>query len=168
MRRILHACWPLAAVVAFTASLALQIPRKALFFRPAELARAAPHASFVEFDASEYAAIVQKVRMSWQMRSHGAGAYAESPIAALEPGDEPPPGPLEMPESFMERVPLAPPRAPRVSLAPPTRASARELPQLAAPDESAEAGRRRDELLALPDSLRAAEDGVPPPLPGAE
>ena len=32
MRRLFHACWPTVAVVALTALLALQIPRKALFF----------------------------------------------------------------------------------------------------------------------------------------
>ena len=96
MRRILHACWPLAAVVMFTVALALQIPRKALFFRPVKLERSVPYASFVEFGESEYAAIMQKVRMSWQVRSHGAGAYAESPIGALDPDDEPPPAPLDL------------------------------------------------------------------------
>lgn len=168
MRRILHACWPLAAVVMFTVALALQIPRKALFFRPVKLERSVPYASFVEFGESEYAAIMQKVRMSWQVRSHGAGAYAESPIGALDPDDEPPPAPLEMPKSFFARRPLAPPPAPRVSLAPPTRASAHELPQLAAPDESVEARRRRDELLVLPESLRAAGEDAPAPLPGID
>ena len=112
MRRILHACWPLAAVVAFTAALALQIPRKALFFRAVALERPAPFASFTEFGAAEYAAIMQKVRMSWQMRSHGAGALAESQIGVLDLGEESqPPEPLELPGSFFAHHALEQPAA---------------------------------------------------------
>lgn len=169
MRSFLHACWPLAAVVVFTAAMALQIPRKALFFRPAVFERPAPYASFVEFEASEYAAIMQKVRMSWQMRSHGAGAHAESPIGVLDVVDvQRSPEPLEMPTDFFARRPLAQPSAPLVPLAPPSLAVACELPQLAAPDDSREAGRVRERLLALPESLRAVAEDSPALLPGID
>lgn len=170
MRRFLHACWPLAAVVAFTAALALQIPRKALFFRPVALERTAPFASFREFSAAEYAAIMQKVRMSWQMRSHGAGAHAESQIGVLDMGeDSPPPEPLELPGSFFARRAIEQPAAPSVSLAPPSLAPAVELPQLVPQDVATEAARRfRDQLLVLPASLHKALEDVPPPLPGIE
>lgn len=169
MRRILHACWPLAAVVAFTAALALQIPRKALFFRAVAQERPAPFASFTEFGAAEYAAIMQKVRMSWQMRSHGAGALAESQIGVLDLGEESqPPEPLELPGSFFAHHALEQPAAPSVPLSPPSLAPAEELPQLAPPDDTAEALRLRDQLLVLPESLRTVLEDVPPPLPGIE
>ena len=47
MSRLVRDCWPLVAVVALTAILALQIPRKAIFFTPVPVAASEPFASFV-------------------------------------------------------------------------------------------------------------------------
>jgi len=72
MRRFLHAWWPVAAVVLFTTVLVLQIPRKALFFKPVYFEPTAPFVSFVSFSDEEYAQLVRNIRMSWQMRPiHG-------------------------------------------------------------------------------------------------
>jgi len=72
MRRFLHAWWPVAAVVLFTTVLVLQIPRKALFFKPVNFESTEPFVSFVSFGDEEYAQLVRNIRMSWQMRPiHG-------------------------------------------------------------------------------------------------
>lgn len=70
MRALLHAIWPFLAVVGFTTFLALQIPRKALFFMPcAECPRKEALAAFVSFDAVTQERLVRETRMSWQVRS---------------------------------------------------------------------------------------------------
>ena len=72
MRRFLHAWWPVAAVVLFTTVLVLQIPRKALFFKPVNFESAEPFVSFVSFGDEEYSQLVRNIRMAWQMRPiHG-------------------------------------------------------------------------------------------------
>ncbi len=146
------------AVVAFTAVLALQIPRKALFFRPK-----APHpveafAAFVEFDAATYATVMQQVRMSWQMRAEGTGTLSESPLAILDLVETPPePAPLALAPDFFTPYRAAPAARARVPLKPPTLALAREEKVLAPPEEGDEARRLRERLLALPPSVLTAE-----------
>lgn len=156
MRQLLHACWPLVAVVAFTCVLALQIPRKALFFRPAAPTSAPTFAAFVEFDSKAYAKVMQQVRMSWQMRSQGS-ARTESPLAVLDLAEETPsPVPMELPSAFFSGRAAAAPRSDgaEVSLRPPTLAPPREGTVLAPPDDTEERRRLREGLLALPPSLQ--------------
>ncbi|MCQ2393176.1 MAG: hypothetical protein MJ249_02720 [Kiritimatiellae bacterium] len=159
MRQLLHACWPLVAVVAFTCVLALQIPRKALFFRPVEVPQTVPYASFVEFDAATYQALMQKVRMSWQMRAQGSGARTEIPLGVLDRVETPPmPEPLALPKSF-----FAVPRASelsvaRASLRPPTLAHPPEDVELPPPVDVDAANQLRERLLALPASLQTPDE----------
>ena len=157
MRRLFHACWPTVAVVALTALLALQIPRKALFFRAVAPRRTEPFASFVEFDGKTYANLMQKVRMSWQMRQGSAGR-AEGLLVIPDLKDAPPPpAPLGLPGAFRANWRPAPSAPPRPTLAPPSLAAA-ELPAIVQDDEAAgEAARLRERLLALPASV-AEED----------
>ncbi len=69
MRQFLHSWWPVAAVVLFTTTLVLQIPRKALFFHPVSFSPPEPFVSFVELDDAAYARLVRRIRMAWQIRS---------------------------------------------------------------------------------------------------
>ena len=131
MRRFLHAWWPVAAVVLFTTVLVLQIPRKALFFKPVNFESAEPFVSFVSFGDEEYAQLVRNIRMAWQMRPiHGDTAdssadtldFTESlppteylPLrnvseAASPPAFKVPPSSL-MPSSLGLKVPPVPPSA---------------------------------------------------------
>ena len=153
MRQLLHACWPLMAVMAFTAVLALQIPRKALFFKPAPTVPATPFASFVEFDGAAYSSLMQKVRMSWQMRTQGTGLRTESPLGVLDLVQTPArPEPLALPAAFFEARPVAARPAARVPLLPPTLASAvGGSVQMPADDRAAR--RLRERLLAIPASI---------------
>ena len=57
MTRFLHAWWPVAAVVAFTAMLVLQIPRRALFFSPRSVKSPEPFVSIVALDDDAYSAL---------------------------------------------------------------------------------------------------------------
>ena len=154
MRDVLHDWWPVAAVTLFTLLLVVQIPRKAIFPpTPAESA-VEPFASFVTLDDDAYAAALQNVRMSWQMRARTQLSGGESRTAAFE-FDDPVPAPRTLPVGAAFSAPY---RAPR--LAPP--APAPLLPASLARSgveglaEAAEAAARpRDgELLALPDSLK--------------
>lgn len=157
MSRLLHEGWPLAAVVALTTLLALQIPRKALFFEPAPARAPEPFASFVAYDAAAYEAVVQKVRMSWQLRARTGPAF-ESRVDAFDfTEDAPPPPPMALPRAFS--VPWAAPVPPpaRAALLPPSRADRAPLAPVAAPPEDGEARRLRADLLALPDALRGED-----------
>lgn len=156
MRQFLHAVWPLVAVIAFTAALALQIPRKALFFRPVAPVPVSTFASFVDFDEKAYAKVMQQVRMSWQMRSQGS-ARTESPLAVLDLAEEPPrPEPLALPPSFFAGQSAVAPRldGTRALLRPPSLAAPREDVVLTPPDDAEERKRLRESLLALPPSLQ--------------
>jgi len=158
MRQLLHAVWPLMAVIAFTAALALQIPRKALFFQPAMTLSEPAFASFVEFDQAAYAKVMQQVRMSWQMRSKGGAARTESPLAVLDMAEESPPRPesMALPDSFFAGRGRSAPRidAAQSALRPPTLAAPRETLSLAAPDDAEERRQLRTRLLELPPSLQ--------------
>lgn len=159
MKQLLHELWPLAAVVALTVVLALQIPRRALFFEPVPVTETRPAASFVAFDDATYAAVIQKVRMSWQVRG-SVGLSSESRVDDVPGEDES--GPV-LPAHPLDAVFSAPwrpvsARTPVVPLLPPTVASTATLEPVATPpDDAAEARQRRLELLDLPPSLQATE-----------
>lgn len=160
MRQLLHACWPLMAVLAFTAFLALQIPRKALFFAPVETPRVEPFASFVVFDPATAATVMQKVRMSWQMRGQGDGALTEVPLGVLDQiAEVPPPEPLALPPAFFV-APGVPSVAPRATdaLLPPTLAVPREARAWPPPEDVNGPRLLRERLLALPESLRVQDE----------
>ena len=121
MRQFVHTWWPVAAVVVFTVTLVLEIPRKALFFQPVTVARAEPFVSFVTLDDEAYARLVRRISMSWQMRGKSlAGGVADSRTDAFDFSDPlPPPAYLAFravaPSSRMSHVPAppAPPLFPR-------------------------------------------------------
>ena len=69
MRDVIHEWWPVAAVTLFTLLLVTQIPRKVIFPPVPEEGAVAPFASFVTLDDDAYAAALQSVRMSWQLRA---------------------------------------------------------------------------------------------------
>ncbi|MGN0847525.1 MAG: hypothetical protein ACI4RA_09110 [Kiritimatiellia bacterium] len=162
MKRLVRDCWPLLAVVALTAVLALQIPRKALLFEPVGVTVPKPFASFVTYDAATYGAVVQRARMSWQVRGSTVPT-SESRIDAFDFVDDAPPlGALPLPDEFTAR------RAPgalddgAVPLLPPSTADAAALvPVSVPPDDGADARRLRQalraDLLTLPESLQATE-----------
>ena len=141
MRDVLHDWWPVAAVTLFTLLLVVQIPRKAIF-PPAPVENAVtPFASFVTLDDDAYAAALQRVRMSWQLRSRAQLGGGESRTAAFE-FDEPLPAPRA---ASAAPAPLFP-----ATLA---RSGVEGLAEAAA----ASAHPRDAELLALPDSLQEKE-----------
>ncbi len=155
MKRLLHELWPLAAVVALTVTLALQIPRKALFFTPEPVAAPAPYATFVTYDDTAYEALRQKVRMAWQMRGP-AGAAIESRVDAFALMDDETPAfaPLPLPRTFAapwKGTAAAP--TPAAPLLPPSVADRAALaPVATAPDAEAEAkAALRADLLAFPE-----------------
>ena len=96
MRELLHDWWPVAAVTLFTLLLVLQIPRKAIFPPVPSENAVAPFASFVTLDDDAYAAALQSVRMSWQLRARAQFSGVESRTAAFEFDDTPLP-PLTLP-----------------------------------------------------------------------
>ncbi len=155
MNRLLHESWPLVAVVALTTILALQIPRKALLFEPVAARPPEPFASFVVYDAAAYESVVQKVRMSWQMRG-AAGPAFESRVDAFDFAEDAPPRPaLGLPRAFTVPWASAPPPPARAALLPPSLADRAPLvPVPAPPDDAAEAHQVREDLLALPATLR--------------
>lgn len=158
MRRLFHDSWPLAAVVALTTILALQIPRKAIFFTPVPVSTTRPFASFVTYDAEAYESLMQKVRMSWQMRGAAETAF-ESRVDALDfTEDMPEFRPLDLPAEFSAARSAEPAAAAPVPLLPPSVADRSPLVPLARPaDDRVEVKALRDDLLALPESLQSNE-----------
>lgn len=158
MKRFIHECWPLAAVVALTTILALQIPRKAIFFSPAPVSIARPFASFVTYDAAAYESVMQKVRMSWQM-SGVAETPFESRVDALDfTEDVPEFRSLDLPSEFSVGYEAEPVANPSVSLLPPSVADCSALvPVDDPPDDRQEANALRADLLSLPESLQSNE-----------
>lgn len=157
MRDFIHDWWPVGAVTLFTLFLVLQIPRKAIFPpMPAE-EDVTPFASFVTLDDDAYAAALQRVRMSWQLRARAQLSGGESRTAAFE-FDESIPAPRALPVGAAFAVPY---RAPRVAPSAPVPLLPATLARSGVEGlaEAAEAaGRPRDaELLALPDSLQEKE-----------
>lgn len=167
MSRFLHAVWPLVAVVSLTVLLVLQIPRKALSFRPGTPVRTVPFASFVEYDAASYDALMRKVRMSWQVRAQGIDPRAGNHVEALGGDDEPPlPGRLGLPKGFFAvrgGAGAESPAAQKDPLLPPSVADAAPpRPVLSAPDDADVARALREELLTLPESLQEQEQEFNP------
>ena len=158
MRRFIHDCWPLAAVVALTTILALQIPRKAIFFSPASVSSSRPFASFVTYDAAAYESVMQKVRMSWQM-SGVAEASFESRVDALDITDDAMElRPLELPAEFSVGYSAEPVAMSPGPLLPPSVADCSALvPVDDPPDDRQEANALRADLLSLPESLQSDE-----------
>jgi len=159
VRQFLHSVWPLASVCALTVVLSLQIPSRALFFRPANRLDTVPFASCVVYDARAYEALVRKARMSWQVRARGVDPRAESAVDAIGLEEAPPaPDALALPADFFSSS-AASPRAERACpLAPPSVADAAPVrPVAAPPDDAAGARALRDELLTLPESLLEQE-----------
>ena len=148
MRRFLHAWWPVAAVVAFTTVLVLQIPRKALFFVPATDVPAEPFVSFIALDDKAYAQLVSRIRMTWQMRGRTPGSIADSRTDAFDFSNPLPP-PSYLPLRSVAETPVPPPLAvPISSLRPPTLGRATPVSPAPAPLPD-----RDPALLALPDGL---------------
>ena len=157
MRDFIHDWWPVGAVTLFTLFLVLQIPRKAIFPpMPAE-EDVTPFASFVTLDDDAYAAALQRVRMSWQLRARAQLSGGESRTAAFE-FDESIPAPRALPVGAAFAAPYRAPRAAPSAPAPllPATLARSGVEGLAEAAEAA--GRPRDaELLALPDSLQEKE-----------
>lgn len=85
MRRFLHMWWPVAAIVLFTVTLVLEIPRKALFFQPVAVSTAEPFVSFISLDDESYARLVRRISMAWQIRGRAlAGGVADSRTDAFD------------------------------------------------------------------------------------
>lgn len=158
MKRFLHRVWPSLAVVALSAVLALQIPRKALFFTPVAPAEVKPFASFVTYDDEAYASILQKTRMSWQVRG-AMGRTRESHVDAFDFIEElPAMQPLGLPHEF-ERIeaPTFVTSSP-MPLLPPSFADANELVPIAvSPEGDIGKYRRSAELLEIPESIKTTE-----------
>ncbi len=159
MRRLFLKTWPLMAVVALTTTLALQIPRKALFFKPVAVDSPKPFASFMSYDAAAYEAVVQKARMSWQVRGV-RGRTFESHVDAFDfvEDDMPSLKPLGLPDEFARvRAPGTVAAMP-VPLLPPSVADVSALvPVATPPKDDGETRRIRAELLELPESLQSTE-----------
>ncbi len=158
MRRLFLKAWPLMAVVALTTTLALQIPRKALFFKPVAVDSPKPFASFVSYDAAAYETVVQKARMSWQVRG-ARGRTFESHVDAFDfVEDIPPLKSLGLPAEFVSARPPGSEAATPVPLLPPTMADTSALvPVVAPPEDGDEARRIRADLLEFPESLQLTE-----------
>lgn len=150
MRRFLHAWWPVAAVVLFTTTLVLQIPRKALFFRPVRVDPAEPFVSFVSLGDDAYERLVRNIRMAWQMRGRPiAGGIVDSRTDAFD-FSSPLPPPAYLPLRGVAAsvpVPTASP-SPLPDLLPPS--LGRDAPPVPSTIVSPD---RDPDLLAPPDDL---------------
>ena len=155
MKDLLHESWPLVAVVALTVVLALQIPRRALFFTPVPVRAAKPYASFVSYDRDAYARLEQRVRMSWQVRAQGVDPGAGSHLDEFGlDEDMPPPAEMPLPGDFVSRGTSVATKAVPAPLLPPSVAETAALrPVSEPPDDDADARALRRELLELPQSL---------------
>lgn len=161
--------WPVAAVVSLSAILAMQIPRKALFFTPRRFDPPRPCAAFVEISPEVYGQLVDKVRMSWQQRPKMTGIGLESRVGGFTP-DVPPPEPEYLP--FHVPPPDVPfsaapdaPSAAQAPLMPPSLATTRRE-TLPAPGRD-ERPRFDFAVMAWPGvSPSAAADALPPPEAG--
>lgn len=157
--------WPVAAVVFLSTLLAMQIPRKALFFTPRRFPSPQSCAAFVEISPEVYGQLVDKVRMSWQQRPKMAGMGLESRVGGFTP-DDPPPEPEYLP--FAGHRPTGPfdmaaaaPSAAMAELMPPSLAMIRRE-ALPAPGKD-ERPRPDFAAMAWPDALPSAmADALPP------
>ena len=155
MRDFVHDWWPVAAVTLFTAMRVLQLPRKAIFPPTPTESAVEPFASFVELDDAAYAAVLRRVRMSWEMRARMQLSGGESRTAAFD-FDEPAPPPLslgggaEFSTDYRAPCPAPPVPAP---LLPPTLAQSGVEGLAKAVSVATSASTRDADMLAIPDSL---------------
>ena len=157
MTRFLHAWWPVAAVVAFTAVLVLQIPRKALFYTPRPAETPEPFVSILALDDEAYATLVRRMRMSWQMRGRSfSGGIADSRTDPFDFAEADPP-PAYLPLKAASGAAFPAPEIPLASLMP--RSLGEAMPPI--PQASADALPERDpSMLKVPDGI--ATDDPPP------
>ena len=150
MRQFLHSWWPVAAVVLFTTTLVLQIPRQALFFSPVAVDPAEPFVSFVSFDDEAYKLLLRRIRMSWQMRGRSlASGIADSRMDAVD-FSSPLPPPTYLPfrgVASSASVPVAKPSLPQTLLPP---SFGREMPPVPAVAPVLD---RDPDLLSAPEDL---------------
>ena len=89
---------------------AMQIPRSALFFRPADTRPFEPHAAFVELDDNAYANMMRRIRTAdWPGASRGwsEGSMSLGADVIAQEDAPPPPEELELPETFTRpRLPV--------------------------------------------------------------
>lgn len=158
MKRFIHDCWPLVAVVTLTTILALQIPRKAIFFSSAPIVPGRPFASFVIYDAAAYESVMQKVRMSWQMSGVAETSF-ESRVDALDLTEDVPEfRSLDLPPEFAVGYEAESVAIPSVPLLPPSVADRSALvPVAEPPDDRVEVKNLRADLLSIPESLQSNE-----------
>lgn len=156
MKKIFHNYWQVVAVAFFTTVLALQIPRRALFFSPQQVGEAGPYASFIEIPPEVYGELVDKVRMSWQQRARNIGSGLDSRVGEFDFVD-----PMPAPE-YLSRTAGRESRAlpARVEsplteslLLPPTLALPHET-TLPKPVEAPFSAKPDSELIELPDFLK--------------
>ena len=154
MRDFIHEWWPVAAVTLFTLFLVVQIPRKVIFPPMPDESAVTPFASFVTLDDDAYAAALQRVRMSWQLRARTQLSGGESRTAAFE-FDESIPPPRALPVGAAFSTPFRAPRSAPSAPAPLLPATLARSGVEGLTEAAEAAGRPRDaELLALPDSLQ--------------
>ncbi len=152
----------MAVLAALIVVFGLQIPRSALFFRPAKSAPTVAHAAFVTLDDAAYLRLMRQVRTTeWSGGSLNWNAGAMSLGAgsiALE--DEPPPPGLPLPESFAHaRMPSSPALAPPVpSLQPPTLSLPQLPPIPAAKQPSGQKPEKRGDSLLDIDSFESLKE----------
>ncbi|MGN0853018.1 MAG: hypothetical protein ACI4Q3_06540 [Kiritimatiellia bacterium] len=155
MKKLFHAYWQVVVVAFFTAVLALQIPRRALFFAPRERIVPAAYASFIEIEPQVYSNMIDKVRMSWQQRIRGTGQGFDSRVGEFAFAD-----PLPPPE-YLPREAGQASRPESLDVAAHVRSAALLPPSLALPHLSPlpapavrSGGKGPDpDLLQVPDSL---------------
>ncbi len=153
MREFFHKWWPVAAVTLFTVLLVLQIPRKAIFPPTPSEGKVEPFASFVELDDDAYAAVIQNVRMSWQLRARTQFSGGESRTTAFD-FDEPVPPPKSLPIDDSFSSPYLAPSAVQSAQDPLLPSSLAQSGVEGLAEAAAAAANPRDaDLLVIPDSL---------------
>ena len=144
----------MAAFAALIAVFGLQIPGKALFFRPAKAVPAVARAAFVKLDDSAYIRLMRQARTAglsampqgWNEGSVSLGAG----MVALE-DSQPPPPELHLPDAFAyAHVPLPPSLLPSLPPLQPPSLALPPLPPLPAPRRPAhESEEKADPLLDI-------------------
>ncbi len=71
MTVFIHNYWQYFFVVACVVLLGLEIPRKAIFFKPQQEHEVVPFASLVTYDDKTYADLMRRVQVSWKVRQGG-------------------------------------------------------------------------------------------------
>ncbi len=68
MSGFIHNYWQYIFVVICVVLLGLEIPRKAIFFKPLPEQTVSPFASYVTFDENTYAELMKRIQVSWKVR----------------------------------------------------------------------------------------------------